>query len=559
MGFILRHYYSPKFIFVLLIFIYSFGCAQEHPNSESIKRKLIEKDLVAFTDEKYQGRDAGSEGNRLAAEFISERLNSLGLQPLSPEPGMTGLTQYFQKFEIVGINPAEISGRISIIVDDSILALQKGKDYHYFFNSVQQLNDSSEIVFAGYAIDAPEYNYDDFNGLDIHNKLVLAFYGEPLQNDSLLFFNGIHQTHFIMEDWKARSVAERGGRALILIPTPDNRESYTRMLKRKSRAKSVKNFILREDVSVPVIYLSDEFAERWTGSWIINHFAAENKRIRALVSGEIAEKLHWTAPEWDLSTGYIRLTYREPEIRTCNNILAVQPGNGKLDEYILVGAHYDHEGMKDGEIYAGADDNASGAMANLHVAAAFAGLAPDEVTNRHLIFAFWDAEEKGTLGTRYFVDHTPVPLENIKMAFNMDMIGRDASFKFAALRQPMVDENAENQVMLFYSAQSPELRNLAMFVNRNTQLDLKFDPNVYFTSGSDHRSFHARQIPVVWYFTGFHTDYTSPRDTADKINFEKLTRITRHIANFSYEFANKTDLPVFNKSILYAPEGDFTR
>jgi Zn-dependent M28 family amino/carboxypeptidase len=226
---------------------------------------------------------------------------------------------------------------------------------------------------------------------------------------------------------------------------------------------------------------------------------------------------------------------------------------------VLVGAHYDHEGIKNGEIFPGADDNGSGTVANLQVASAFAALSNAELADYHVIFAFWDAEEKGTLGTRYFVEHPPLPLTQIKTVLNMDMIGRDASFKFAALRQPVIDENAENQVMLFYSAQSPQLKKLALDVNSTTKLDLKFDPNVYFTSGSDHRSFHAREIPIVWYFTGFHTDYTSPRDTADKINFEKLTRITRHIANFSYKLANSESLPVFDKSILYTPEGDFTR
>jgi hypothetical protein len=561
MRFALQIYDLGKMVMILvvLIFIYSFGCTQEHPNVTEIKQKKIEKDLVTFTNEMFQGRDAGSEGNKMAADFISKRLDSLGLQPLPQIPGDAASNQYFQEFEIVGINPGEIYSSFSITIDDSVLFLQKDKDYHYYFNSRRKLSGSSEIIFAGYAIDAPEYNYNDFHGLNIENKIVLAFYGEPLQNDSLIFFNGSHQTQFMMEDWKARAVAERGGVALILMPTPDNYKYYSRMLNRKSKPKASKNFVLKEDLSVPLIYLSADFTQEWSGPWIEKHFTTENERIRSLVSGKSVEKLQWTAPNWEKSMAKIELTYSEPENRICNNILAFQPGYGESDEFILVGAHYDHEGMKDGEIFPGADDNASGAMANLHVATAYAQLDSEYYSERNVIFAFWDAEEKGTLGTRFFVDHPPVPLENIKTVFNMDMIGRDASFNFAALRQPIVEKNAENQVMLFYSAQSPQLKDFAIHVNQTLNLDLKFDPNVYFTSGSDHRSFHARQIPVVWYFTGFHTDYTSPDDTADKINYEKLTRITRHIANFSYELANTENIPVFNKSILYAPEGDFTR
>jgi Zn-dependent M28 family amino/carboxypeptidase len=178
---------------------------------------------------------------------------------------------------------------------------------------------------------------------------------------------------------------------------------------------------------------------------------------------------------------------------------------------------------------------------------------------RNLVFAFWDAEEKGTLGTQYFVEHPLIPLEKIKVVFNMDMIGRDASFNFAALRQPISEEGAENKVMLFYSAQAPVLKDIAAEANRAINLHLLFDPNVFFTSGSDHVNFHSRKVPVVFYFTGFHTDYTSANDTADKINFKKLTRITQHIANFSYRLANAETIPEFDSRILTAPEVDFIR
>jgi len=226
---------------------------------------------------------------------------------------------------------------------------------------------------------------------------------------------------------------------------------------------------------------------------------------------------------------------------------------------VLVGAHYDHEGVKEGKLFPGADDNASGVTANLQVAIAYAKNQKKLDLKRNLIFAFWDAEEKGTLGTQYFVEHPPVPLEHLKVVFNMDMIGRDASFNFAALRQPIKDEGAENKAMIFYSAQAPFLQDYANDANQTLQLQLLYDPNVFFTSGSDHVNFHSHRVPVVYYFTGFHTDYTSVNDTADKINFTKLTRISRHIANFSYLLVNAEVLPEFDIRILSAPEGDFVR
>jgi len=222
-----------------------------------------------------------------------------------------------------------------------------------------------------------------------------------------------------------------------------------------------------------------------------------------------------------------------------------------------VGSHYDHEGVSDGQIYYGADDNASGVSANLNVAMAFSQLSSVNKPKRSIIFAFWDAEEKGMLGSKYFTLHPPVSLESLKCVFNMDMIGRDASFNFAALRQPMVDDDAENEVMIFYSAQAPKLAQLAQQANDDLYLHLLYDPNVFFTSGSDHANFQVHKIPVLYYFTGFHTDYTSPNDTPDKIDYEKLTRITKHIANFVYILGDLNVVPDFDESILSAPEGDF--
>ncbi|UCF64745.1 MAG: M28 family peptidase [bacterium] len=543
---------------ILLFLVYN-GCSQDHPKQMDIQQNLIQIDLTELTSEKYLGREAGLDGNEQAANFISKRLQQAGLLPLKQFAESVKPEEYFQTFEITGMDPSQVKSSLSISTGDRLFTTKSGLDYHYFFNSVQRLDQKSEIVFAGYAIDAPEYDYNDFEGINIEGKVVLAFYGEPLQNDSLQFFYGIHQTHYLMEDWKARAVADRGGNALILIPTPDNLEFYTRMLDRKSKQKTSVNFILEEETAVPVIYLTADFAERWVGPWMESHFKAENQRIREELSQQSSIKLKWHAPELASAIVSLKLDYENPEVRVCRNILAMKQGTGEFDEYILVGAHYDHEGMKDGKIFPGADDNASGAIANLHIALAYAGLNKKDLTKHHIIFAFWDAEEKGTLGTRYFTDQPVIPLEKIRAVFNMDMIGRDASFNFAALRQPMKDENAENQVMLFYSAQSPGLEEFAKDANKDTGLDLLFDPNVYFTSGSDHRSFHIKQIPVIWYFTGFHTEYTSPEDTADKINFKKLTRITRHIANFSYQLANNSSIPDFDRSILSAPEGAFSR
>jgi hypothetical protein len=121
----------------------------------------------------------------------------------------------------------------------------------------------------------------------------------------------------------------------------------------------------------------------------------------------------------------------------------------------------------------------------------------------------------------------------------------------------MAEEDAQNKVMIFYSAQAPALAELARQANDDLNLHLLYDPNVFFISGSDHANFQVHNIPVVYYFTGFHTDYTSPNDIPDKIDYAKLTRITKHIANLVYILSNLNKVPDFDENILTAPEGDF--
>jgi hypothetical protein len=538
----------------------SFLWAADFPEFSTITEKSVENAVRTLASDDMQGRDAGLPSGWKAGDYLLKQVTSMNLQSFFPDQEQDSPDKYVQKFEITGIFPGDMDNHLSVSTDSGMTSLAGGEDFFYFINSPQQPDVTADIIIAGYAIDAPLYQYNDFDNIDCRNKIVLAYYGEPLENDSLEFFNGPHQTSYLLPETKATEIANRGGKALILIPTPENQTKYDRFLSRKKSQVDKEQFMLSEESSVPVIYLSSEFANAWLGEWLPSNFAKEQEKLR----NWLKEEQQHDAPfswEGDLSdkTAKLQIKYLNSEKRECRNILGFIPGQDPQlkDEYILVGSHYDHEGISDGQIYYGADDNASGVSANLNVARAFSQLSSVNKPKRSVIFAFWDAEEKGMLGSKYFTLHPPVSLESLKCVFNMDMIGRDASFNFAALRQPMVDDDAENEVMIFYSAQAPKLAQLAQQANDDLHLHLLYDPNVFFTSGSDHANFQVHKIPVLYYFTGFHTDYTSPNDTADKIDYEKLTRITKHIANFVYILGDLNVVPDFDESILSAPEGDF--
>ena len=557
-------YFRRYFSVFLILFCIGVGSDQvwaaDFPESSSIKENNIEIVLRTLASDSMQGRDAGLPSGWRAGDYLLKQFAAMDLQQLYSNQEQSSPAAFVQKFDITGIFPQDMDSHLSVSTDAGMISLKAGEDFFYFINSPKQPDVTEEIVFAGYAIDAPLYQYNDFVDVDCRNKIVLAYYGEPLETDSLEFFNGVHQTSYLLPETKANEIASRGGTALILIPTPENQTKYNRFLSRKNSQGNKQQFMLGEESSVPVIYLSSEFANTWLGGWVPSNFSQEHEKLQKwLQEGQQHNSpFSW---EGDLSDrrAKLRIKYLNSEKRECRNILGLIPGQDQQlkDEYILVGSHYDHEGISDGQIYYGADDNASGVSANLNVAGAFSLLTSKENPKRSIIFAFWDAEEKGMLGSKYFTLHPPVFLPSLKCVLNMDMIGRDASFNFAALRQYIVDDDAENEVMIFYSAQTPALAQLAQQANDDLNLHLLYDPNIFFTSGSDHANFQVHNIPVVYYFTGFHTDYTSPNDIPDKIDYAKLTRITKHIANLVYILSNLNKVPDFDENILTAPEGDF--
>ena len=202
---------------------------------------------------------------------------------------------------------------------------------------------------------------------------------------------------------------------------------------------------------------------------------------------------------------------------TMRNVLGMIPGKN-TKEYVIVGAHFDHLGIDpvlDGDqIYNGADDNASGVSAVLQIARAF--LASGQQPERNVIFAFWDGEEKGLLGSKYFVQTCPF-LSQIKGYLNFDMIGRNNK-----PQQP-------KQVVYFYTAAHPVFGDWLKEDIRKYSLQLEPDYRAWENpiGGSDNGSFAKVGIPIIWYHTDGHPDYHQPSDHADRLNWDKIVEITK--------------------------------
>ena len=289
------------------------------------------------------------------------------------------------------------------------------------------------------------------------------------------------------------------------------------------------------------IYASDEFEGREAGE------PGQKKAVEFLKTFYVSHSISSLLPDNDYFQE-VPKTYLPKNIKDSENVIAYIKGSEKPDEYIIISAHLDHEGIKNGEIYNGADDDGSGTVSILEIAEAFK-TAQEEGNSpkRSVIFFHATAEEKGLLGSKYFTDVDPiVPLENIVTNLNIDMIGR--------INPEHEDE--PNYIYLIGSDRlSKELHDISETVNKkytNLILDYTYnspdDPNKFY-SRSDHYNFAKNNIPVIFYFSGTHIDYHKPTDTAEKIEYDLLEKRSRLIFHTAWELANRENKVVLDNII----------
>ena len=228
------------------------------------------------------------------------------------------------------------------------------------------------------------------------------------------------------------------------------------------------------------------------------------------------------------------------------NVVAIIEGKSKPEEYIVISSHLDHEGIKNGEIYNGADDDGSGTVALLEIAEAFQAAATEgNGPARSIIFLHVSGEEKGLLGSRYYTDNPLYPLANTVANLNIDMVGRT---------DPKRESKNRNYVYLIGTDRlSTELHEISEQANDATlKMDLDYtynaadDPNRFYFR-SDHYNFAKNNIPVIFYFNGTHADYHKPTDTVEKIEYDLLAQRAKLVFYTAWKLANRENRIVVDK------------
>lgn len=450
----------------------------------------IERHLRVLASDQAAGRGNGTPEGLLIAEYISREMEAFGLQPA----GQDGT--YFQDFEFQFARHFGSENRVEFRLGENSVALELGWDYvPLSFGGQREIH--SSLVFVGFGIHAPDLNYDDYRGLDVRGKVVVMFDHEPQENSPDGIFSGRQLSVYGSELYKILHAKSRGAAAVILLPdTFQHGPSQERSLERSREI---------EDLGIPAIRLSSRWSQELLamggllvhrfGSWIDSHLIPLSFEIPAVQAS--------------LSVDVVT------ESRIIRNVIGLLPGES--DEFIVLGAHYDHLGTGGpaslspdlrGEIHNGADDNASGVSALLELARILA----KEKLERGILFVSFGGEELGLLGSQHFVDNPTVPMERGLAMLNMDMIGR-----------------SDGRLLIGGVGTAPAFE--AILNGLQPFSDLQFEYAYTPHASSDHLSFARRGVPVLFFFTGLHMDYHRPSDEISEIEFERLTEVARVVGD----------------------------
>jgi hypothetical protein len=485
--------------------------------SKTITVADLSRHLHVLASDEYEGRETGKKGQKMAAKYISEQFRSYGIPPLANG-------SYYQEYPLIVTNPPEVA----ITINNNVYT--PWKDFYYFPSQPGEIIQASEVVFLGHGISDEKYN--DYKGKDVKDKVVLVMSSEPMSADSIYFISGKKTpSSWSFNPFKKQNAARDKGARALLIALPDDQlpkgmkaaEYYNEHA--PTRLEGSKPDSARQ---MPVIYISQSMANA-----MIAGKKKSIEKIRAAVS-----KSH--KPVSFTANADLKITIKQNiEKIIAENVIGYIEGTDLKHEVIIVTAHYDHLGILEGKVYNGADDDGSGTVAIMEMAEAFAKAKKEgKGPRRSVMFMAISGEEKGLLGSQYYVNNPVFPLANTVANLNIDMIGRQDE-KYA---------NDPDYVYLIGSNMlSTDLHNVNEEANNlysGLKLDYMYnnlnDKNRYYYR-SDHYNFAKNNIPVIFYFNGTHKDYHKHTDEVEKINFSKMEKISRLVFHTAWELANRSE------------------
>lgn len=527
-----------------LIALVASGLAQQ-PTSSTPSVDRLRQVITYLASDALEGRRTGTPGANDAAHYIAGEFNRYGLRPglQMARPARTrgeNQARYLQPFPYVaGIELGKGNLLSTRLTTDSLIDYRVNEEWIPLGFSSNGRVENAQVVFVGYGISSSELKYDDYAVSNAKDRVAIAFAGTPDGDNPHGQFARAGEIRF-----KAAAARAAGARALLLIANEE---------KLKDDRLSRLSYDNAGEAGIPVVVVSRQLAAKILRAPDANLSRFEQAADSRSASAEgTTLRLPLKGPTFSIGVDVVR---REtPSF----NVVGVLPGSDpKLKgEAIVIGAHYDHLGRggagslapREGEIHHGADDNASGVAGLIELARMFSSQNPKP--RRTIVFIAFSGEEEGLIGSSYYVNHPVVPLASTAAMVNMDMIGRLKERNLivggvgtAQEWRSLIDAGNDVQGMTvslngsrFEPTKSATAYPLVVAANGSTVVSS--DPKKQFLltlnedgyGPSDHSSFYAKQVPVLFFWTGTHDDYHKPSDTADKINYEGEAQILGFVA-----------------------------
>ncbi|MFP4368040.1 MAG: M20/M25/M40 family metallo-hydrolase [Candidatus Kapaibacterium sp.] len=467
------------------------------------------------------GRFPGTKGDTLAMRYIKSQFQGYGVKPVNGN--------YIQEFEVTtGVELGGINKfRFDVLFErpgvprDMWRTVNKSwdveKDYMPLsFSESGQI--TGNLIFAGYGISSKEQNYDDYADIDAEDQIVVVLTGIPGKKKDDDKFQGYGSLRY-----KATNAKNKGAKAIIFLNTQGDSANVLEELSYNSIGQN-----------------SGIIAVQAKRTSIEPLFPKGKELIK--IENKINENMQPMSFIMDDITGHLNVNLRKKKQFTFNVMGYIKGTDPALnDEYIVIGAHYDHLGYggpssmyrgNEPMIHNGADDNASGVAGVLELARRFSENPP----KRSVLFLGFSAEEMGLIGSAFFVNHSPIPLDKYAAMINLDMIGMMENDKInifglgsSEAFEPVADRIAKEHGLITVKA------------------DEAFGP-------SDHSSFYKEKVPVMMFFTGVHEFYHRPADDWDILNYEGLAKVIAYVEDVTREIADMSEAPVYTQ--VEVPTGE---
>ena len=505
----------------------------------SIQPATLKADLTFLSSDPMEGRRSLERGSEVAIQWIASEFAKAGLKPaagdsyLQPVP----IIEYTADRELTTLTLIHNGGSDSFHAPDATA------------NFANEVSLSGPVVFAGYGITAPELNYDDYAGIDVKGKIVLIFNHEPQEADANSVFNGKGNTRYTNNNYKLFNARHHGAIAILAMPDPNHQgplRAAPAGAAQGGRGRGQTAAAMRPRIPMEALADGGPAIPLFTVGARVSEslFAAAGKKagdLQASIDAKLAPA------SFEIPGVRIELHTATAERRRANsyNVASLLEGSDPTlkAETIVFSGHFDHDGVGPQGIYHGADDNGSGTVGVVALARAFA--SNPVKPKRTLLFIVFAAEERGLLGSYYYVSHPLRPLASTKAQINFDMIGRNESADPRVITD--ISPDTSNQLGLIGTHYSPDYRETVERQNKIVGLDLtyKWDLDSYnqILFRSDQYPFLMHDIPAIWWFTGFHPDYHQVTDTVEKINFEKMAKILKLAYLSGFEFGDEQNTP----------------